>query len=65
MKLIFHLKNSIKRGGVLIDIVNLNIPTGIPLIYELDENLNPIKNYYLAESSKLEEEVSKVANQGK
>ena len=47
------------------DIVNLNIPTGIPLIYELDENLNPIKNYYLAESSKLEEEVNKVANQGK
>ena len=29
------------------DIMNLNIPTGIPLIYELDENLKPIKHYYL------------------
>jgi len=47
------------------DIVNLNIPTGIPLIYELDENLSPVKNYYLAESSKLKEEIDKVANQGK
>ncbi|MDP4088741.1 MAG: 2,3-diphosphoglycerate-dependent phosphoglycerate mutase [Bacillota bacterium] len=28
-------------------IVNLNIPTGIPLLYELDENLNPIRHYYL------------------
>ena len=47
------------------DIVSLNIPTGIPLIYELDENLSPIKNYYLAESSKLQDEINKVANQGK
>lgn len=30
------------------DIVNLNIPTGQPLVYELDENLKPIKHYYLA-----------------
>jgi len=46
------------------DIVNLNIPTGIPLIYELDKNLNPIKKYYLSEPSKLEEEINKVAKQG-
>lgn len=30
-----------------IDIVNLEIPTGSPIIYELDDNLNPIKHYYL------------------
>lgn len=30
-----------------VDIVELNIPTGIPLIYELDERLKPINNYYL------------------
>jgi 2,3-bisphosphoglycerate-dependent phosphoglycerate mutase len=32
-----------------VDIVGLNIPTGIPLIYELDESLKPIKNYYLGD----------------
>ena len=31
------------------EIVNLEIPTGSPLIYELDDNLNPIKHYYLSE----------------
>ena len=30
------------------DIVELNIPTGVPLVYELDENLDPIRHYYLA-----------------
>ena len=30
------------------DIVDLNIPTGVPLVYELDENLDPIRHYYLA-----------------
>ena len=29
------------------DIVGLNIPNGIPLVYELDENLRPLKHYYL------------------
>lgn len=31
------------------EIVELNIPTGIPLVYELDANLKPIKHYYLAD----------------
>jgi len=31
------------------EIVDLNIPTGIPLVYELDENLKPIKSYYLGD----------------
>ena len=32
---------------ICLDIVELNIPTGLPLVYELDENLKPIKKYYL------------------
>ncbi len=47
------------------DIVKLNIPTGIPLVYELDENLKPITHYYLADEEKVKAAVSSVANQGK
>ena len=45
------------------DIMELNIPTGIPLIYELDENSNAIKHYYLADESELNAAVHEVANQ--
>jgi 2,3-bisphosphoglycerate-dependent phosphoglycerate mutase len=47
------------------DIVNLNIPTGIPLVYELDDNLKRIKSYYLADAAELEEARRAVADQGK
>eukprot|EP00762_Andalucia_godoyi_P006922 ANDGO_08308.mRNA.1 putative phosphoglycerate mutase len=47
------------------EIVELNIPTGIPLVYELDENLRPIKHYYLADEKVLGEKMASVANQGK
>jgi len=47
------------------EIVGLNIPTGIPLVYELDKNLKPIKHYYLADAEKLKSAISSVANQGK
>lgn len=47
------------------EIVNLNIPTGVPLVYELDENLKPIKNYYLGDQDKINAAISGVANQGK
>ena len=47
------------------EIVKLNIPTGIPLIYELDEDLKPIKNYYLADEEKVKAMMEKVKNQGK
>jgi 2,3-bisphosphoglycerate-dependent phosphoglycerate mutase len=47
------------------DIVSLNIPTGIPLVYELDDNLKPIKNYYLADQAEIERAAQAVANQGK
>lgn len=47
------------------EIVKLNIPTGIPLIYELDEKLKPISHHYLGDIEKLEEAIKAVADQGK
>jgi 2,3-bisphosphoglycerate-dependent phosphoglycerate mutase len=48
------------------DIVELNIPTGIPLVYELDDNLKPIKpRYYLGDAEAAEKAAKAVANQGK
>jgi 2,3-bisphosphoglycerate-dependent phosphoglycerate mutase len=47
------------------EIVSLNIPTGIPLIYELDENLQPIKHYYLGDPEKVKAAMDAVAKQGK
>ena len=47
------------------DILNCNIPTGVPLIYELDDNLKPIQNYYLGNLAEIQEAMQSVANQGK
>ena len=47
------------------EILKLNIPTGIPLVYELDENLSPIKHYYLGDPEAIKQAMQKVANQGK
>ncbi len=47
------------------DIVNLNIPNGIPLVYELDANLEPIKHYYLGDAEAAAKAVAAVASQGK
>jgi 2,3-bisphosphoglycerate-dependent phosphoglycerate mutase len=47
------------------DIVNLNIPNGIPLVYELDENLQPIRHYYLGDAEAAAKAAAAVANQGK
>ena len=48
------------------EIIKLNIPTGIPLIYELnDDDLKPIKNYYLGDPEEIEQAISSVENQGK
>jgi len=47
------------------DIVSLNIPTGQPLVYELDENLKPIEHYYLADPAVIEAALAAVAAQGK
>ncbi len=46
-------------------IVKLNIPTGIPLVYELDNNLLPLKHYYLGDEETVNQAVHAVANQGK
>jgi len=47
------------------DIAGLDIPTGIPLIYELDDALAPIKHYYLADQAELDKAVASVKSQGK
>ncbi|MDD5269632.1 MAG: 2,3-diphosphoglycerate-dependent phosphoglycerate mutase [Candidatus Omnitrophica bacterium] len=47
------------------DIVGLNIPTGMPLVYELDDNLKPIKHYYLGDPEEVKKAMEAVANQGK
>jgi 2,3-bisphosphoglycerate-dependent phosphoglycerate mutase len=46
-------------------IVNLNIPTAQPLVYELDVNLKPIRNYYLGDPEAIKAAAAAVANQGK
>lgn len=46
-------------------ITGLNIPTGIPLIYELDERLKPVKHYYLGDPEAIAKAMEAVANQGK
>jgi len=48
------------------EITELNIPTGIPLVYELDKTtMKPIKHYYLADEETVKNAISSVANQGK
>ena len=47
------------------DIVGLNIPNGIPLVYELDDELKPIKSYYLGDAEAIAKAAAAVANQGK
>ena len=47
------------------DIVELNIPTGIPLVYELDAQLKPIKSYYLGDPEAAKRAAEKVAAQAK
>jgi len=47
------------------EIVSLNIPTGIPLVYEFDNDLKPVIHYYLGDEEKIKEEMDRVANQGK
>ncbi|MDD3681831.1 MAG: 2,3-diphosphoglycerate-dependent phosphoglycerate mutase [Mesotoga sp.] len=47
------------------EIVGLNIPTGIPLVYELDDDLKPIKHYYLGDPEEIAKAQQAVANQGK
>ena len=47
------------------DIVKLNIPTGIPLVYELNDALKPVDHYYLGNPEEIEKAMAQVASQGK
>lgn len=46
------------------DIVELNIPTGVPLVYELDDTLKPLKHYYLGDPEEIRKAQEAVAKQG-
>jgi 2,3-bisphosphoglycerate-dependent phosphoglycerate mutase len=58
--LIKHLDNVSES-----DIVELNIPNGIPLVYELDDALRPIRHYYLGDAEAAAQAAAAVAAQGK
>jgi 2,3-bisphosphoglycerate-dependent phosphoglycerate mutase len=47
------------------DIVDLNIPNGVPLVYEFDEKLKPLRHYYLGDAGAIAAKMAAVANQGK
>ena len=47
------------------DILKLNIPTGVPLVYELDEGLKPIKSYFLGDQDEISKKADAVAAQGR
>ena len=47
------------------EIVELNIPTGMPLVYELDDDLKPLNRYYLGDPEKVKAAMEAVAAQGK
>jgi 2,3-bisphosphoglycerate-dependent phosphoglycerate mutase len=47
------------------DIVELNIPTGMPLVYELDDDLKALNRYYLGDPEKVKAAMDAVAAQGK
>jgi len=47
------------------DILGMNVPTGMPLVYELDEDLKPISRQYLGDPEKVAKAMEAVANQGK
>ena len=47
------------------DIIGVNIPTGVPLVYEFDDDFKVIKSYYLGDQEALKAKMEAVANQGK
>ena len=58
--LVMHLDNMSEQ-----EIIKLNIPTGIPLVYELEDDLKPITHYYLGDQEAIKKAADAVANQGK
>jgi 2,3-bisphosphoglycerate-dependent phosphoglycerate mutase len=47
------------------EVLKLNIPTGVPLVYELDDHLKPLKHYYLGDQEAIAAAMAAVASQGK
>ena len=47
------------------EVLKLNIPTGVPLVYELDDDLKPLRHYYLGDQSAIDAAMAAVASQGK
>jgi 2,3-bisphosphoglycerate-dependent phosphoglycerate mutase len=47
------------------EIVDLNIPTGIPLVYDINKELKPLAHFYLGDAEKVKKAISEVAGQGK
>jgi 2,3-bisphosphoglycerate-dependent phosphoglycerate mutase len=47
------------------EIMGLNVPTGIPLVYELDDQLKPLKKYYIGDEEEIKKAIESVANQSK
>jgi 2,3-bisphosphoglycerate-dependent phosphoglycerate mutase len=47
------------------EIVELNLPTGIPLVYTFDQNMNVLEKRYIGDPAVIEAKVDQVANQGK
>ena len=47
------------------EIIGVNIPTGVPLVYEFDDDFNVIRHYYLGDQSAIQAKMQAVANQGK
>jgi 2,3-bisphosphoglycerate-dependent phosphoglycerate mutase len=47
------------------EIVHVNIPTGVPLVYELDDGLKPLRHYYLGNQEEVEKAMATVASQGR
>ena len=47
------------------EILKLNIPTGVPLVYELDDGLRPIRHYYLGDPDEVRRAIEAVAKQGR
>ena len=45
------------------EILEFNIPTGVPMVYEFEDNLSVIRRYYLADDNKLQSAVDEVRNQ--
>jgi 2,3-bisphosphoglycerate-dependent phosphoglycerate mutase len=58
--LVKHLDNVSEEA-----ILELNIPTGIPLVYELDEQLQPLRHYYLGDAEAVQKAMEAVAKQGR